>query len=117
MLEQGRHGDARPLLREALAATSAVGDGVEAAWILHVMAVEAAQEGRPIRAARLEGSAAAIDHELGSQLEPADASFVERNLAAARSQTDDGAFESALREGAVFSLAEAVEYALGSSTD
>jgi tetratricopeptide (TPR) repeat protein len=68
--------------------------------------------GQPVRAAQLLGAAETLLKAIHSQLDRADRTESERNLAYVRAQLDEAAFTAAWMEGQAMTLEQAVAYAL-----
>jgi predicted ATPase/DNA-binding SARP family transcriptional activator/DNA-binding CsgD family transcriptional regulator len=81
------------------------------AFILHVSALAASAQGRPLRSARLWGAAETLLEALGTNLSPVGRYHYMSYIAAARAQTEETAWEDAQAEGSQMSPAEAVAYA------
>ena len=67
---------------------------------------------QPARAARLFGAVESLLNTTRGQLEPIEQAEYDRNLAVARAQLDEATFAVAWAEGRMFSLEQAVAYAL-----
>jgi DNA-binding NarL/FixJ family response regulator len=80
------------------------------------MAEVAVSGALPSRATRLFGAAASLREEIGAPRPPAFRAYCERDLATARRQLDEAAFEKARTEGRAMGLQAAIEYALEQPT-
>jgi len=109
---QGDTRRARTLFREGLQASEEVGHRYGIAWLLANAAEVAVAEGEPLRAARLFSAAEALFAIIGTHLAPAERADFDRDLATARAQIDEPAWQSAWAEGEAMSLEEAIGYAL-----
>ncbi len=109
------HGRARELFGERLKLSAGVGEESNVAYCLQGMAAVAAAEGEVARAARLWGAAEALLEkiEVGAYVYAPDRSLYQSQVAAARSQLDEAAFEAAWSEGRSMTPEQAVAYALG----
>jgi predicted ATPase/DNA-binding SARP family transcriptional activator/DNA-binding CsgD family transcriptional regulator len=81
--------------------------------LLQLFAAAAAELGDPVRAARLCGASQALHEAIGARLSDGERAYFEPHLAAARSQIDNAAWNTAWAEGRAMTLEQAVEYALG----
>ena len=111
------HERARDLFEEGLKLSVELGNEADVAHCLEGLAPVAAAEGRIVRAARLWGAAEALLEKLeaGVYTYVPDRSLQQSQVAAARSQLDEEAFEEAWREGRTMPFEQAVEYALDRS--
>jgi hypothetical protein len=73
----------------------------------------AGAQGQPERAARIFGAAESLREAIGSVFDPADLVDYDRNIADAREQVSELAWERALREGTAMTLEQAIAHALG----
>jgi DNA-binding NarL/FixJ family response regulator len=96
------------LYAESLALLQAVGNRHVIADCLEGMAAVAHARGRPARAARLYGGAAALREEIGAPAVPAYRAIHEANVAAIRSALGDTAFAVAHEAGRAQTLDEAI---------
>jgi predicted ATPase/DNA-binding SARP family transcriptional activator len=113
VLRQRDYAAARPLLQESLAAMWQLENKIGVVEALEGLAGVAAQTEQPARAARLFGAAEALRVAVGAPLSPADRTFIEPDLIAARSQLDAAVFDDAWAAGATLNLDQLVSYALG----
>ena len=115
-LQRGEHERAAALFGDDLHLSQRLGDKAGAAFCLLGLAGAAALGGRPARAARLWGALETLREAVGIVVTdmPLVRSWYdyEGRLAAARTQLDEVAWESAWAEGRAMSLERAVEYAL-----
>jgi DNA-binding CsgD family transcriptional regulator len=103
---------ARALHTESLELRREVGDKPAASESLGALACVAKAQGEGKRAARLFGAAQMLREAIGMQQDPSDRLLQEPYLAAAHSQLDETAWETAWAEGRVMGHEEALEYAL-----
>jgi non-specific serine/threonine protein kinase len=109
---QGDDGEAGGRLREWLAAARVAGWVLGAADCLEWLASVEASTGRPSRAARLFGAAAALRDQTGYARQPADRPVYERDVATTRAALGRAAFAAAWAEGQAMPTERAVAYAL-----
>jgi predicted ATPase/DNA-binding XRE family transcriptional regulator len=107
---QGNQGRAAQLLRDGLALAWSIGDRRRAAFCLEGLAATWAH--RPLDAARLLGTAAALREALGAPLPPAEQAGYERTFTAARAGADPAAFAAAWGIGQTTPIEQAIEQAL-----
>ncbi len=102
------------MLEEGLPLARRTKDKLGSAYYLLGLGGVAAEQGLPVRAARLWGAAEAMREVIGITLSYFDLahSGYEARLAAARSQLDEAAWEAAWAEGRAMSTEQAIEYAL-----
>ncbi len=108
----GNYERATLLLVESLAILREVGDKQVAAMFLASLAGVAVFVGQPKKAARLFSASAAQLEEIASIMDMADQRDYDLNLAAARAQLDEAAWQAAWAEGRAMSMEQAIEYAL-----
>ena len=112
-LERKQPGQARTWLAQAIAEAEDIGFGSGLTDCLNGQAGIALQEGEPLRAARLYGTAEGLAIRFGSPThEPVLRSFNERYLAALRLELDPAALQKAWQEGRRMSTPEALAYVL-----
>ncbi|HEX6736765.1 MAG TPA: tetratricopeptide repeat protein, partial [Vicinamibacteria bacterium] len=111
-LERGDYAVARDHLAEALAIWRQLGIKTLIAESLARLAMVAGAQGHAARAARLFGAAQALYGAAGGGVSPVERGTYERQLAAARTQLDEGAWSAAWAEGRAMPLEQAVAYAL-----
>ncbi len=99
--------------RESLDRCAAMGHQPHGAGALEGLAAVALNEGDPVRAARLLGTAEATRTRLGTPREPAWASFCARTTTAARAVLGDEAFTAAHTAGSASDFAAAATEVLG----
>ena len=97
------------LIKESLKFHREEGTKLGIAECLAALAGIAASEGHAARAARLFGATDALLERIKVPLTPADRAEYDRDLAAARSQLDERAWERVYSEGRATSIEEAVE--------
>lgn len=98
----------RAILAEAVALAAGVGEGEVALIALNELATLAALEGRPARAARLLGAAAAGHERSGQPVMISVRPFIARAEAAARAALGEAAFLAAWAAGAILTTDEAL---------
>jgi DNA-binding CsgD family transcriptional regulator/tetratricopeptide (TPR) repeat protein len=108
------HERARELYGEGLKVSAELGNESDVAHCLEGLASIAASEGTIARAARLWGAAEALLEEIeaGVHTYVPDRSLHRRQVAAARSQLSEEAFEEAWGDGRTMTSKQAIEYAL-----
>jgi predicted ATPase/DNA-binding SARP family transcriptional activator/DNA-binding CsgD family transcriptional regulator len=107
------HKEAANFLREGLTLGRELRlENVGLAQCLEASAALAGTKAKGARAAKLYGAADALRDAIGAPLAPVDRSDYEHNLAAARSQLDEAAWETVWVEGQAMTIEEAVEFAL-----
>ncbi len=111
-IRRGNYERATLLLAESLAIFREVGDKQVIAMCLASLAGVAGFVGQPEKAARLFSATAAQLEEISSTLDTADQRDYDLNLAAARAQLDEAAWQAAWAEGRAMSMEQAIEYAL-----
>jgi non-specific serine/threonine protein kinase len=111
-LHQNDWGHAVRLAQEGLTLLRGLGDTWGIPDCLGVLAGAAGAMQHPARAARLFGAIEALLNVTGGQLEPSVRAECDRYLVVARAQLDEAAFAAAWAEGRIFSLEQAVAYAL-----
>jgi non-specific serine/threonine protein kinase len=103
---------AERLAKEGLVLLRGLGDTWGIPDCLGVLAGAAAAMQQPARAARLFGTIESLLNMTGGQLEPSVRAEYDHNLAVARAQIDEEPFATAWAEGRIFSLEQAIVYAL-----
>jgi predicted ATPase/DNA-binding SARP family transcriptional activator len=103
---------AATLSRESLLAHQEVGNRVGIGLKLVGLAGIASAQAQPIRAARLFSAAEAVFAYIGSHVQPNARGLYDRDLAVARAQLDEPAWQSAWAEGQAMSLDDAIALAL-----
>ena len=114
-LEQRDLALARGCLTESLALWRERGERQGIVQCLEGLAAAASGEGQPEglrRAARLWGAAAAARQAVGLHMPPLDRTAYDRQVAAARAQCDEAAWETAWAEGQAMPLEQAITDAL-----
>jgi predicted ATPase len=111
-LDQGDLAAAGAWMREGLVVRRAEGDALGILYSLAALANLAAAEGRPARAVRLAGAAAALSTATGAVLQPTERRSGERWLALARAVLHPAAAAAAWAEGQAMPVEQAVAYAL-----
>jgi predicted ATPase/DNA-binding CsgD family transcriptional regulator len=108
------HERAKDLFEEGLKLSAELGNEADVAHCLEGLASIAGAEGSIARAARLWGAEEALLEKIEAAVYTyvSDRSLHQSQVAAARSQLDEGAFKAAWAEGRAMSLEQAVEYAL-----
>jgi predicted ATPase/DNA-binding SARP family transcriptional activator/DNA-binding CsgD family transcriptional regulator len=99
-------------LKKGLTLLRDMGDKEWMAFCLEAFAGLAGAKTQGARATRLHGAAEALREEVGVPLPPADRPDYDHSVAAARSQLDEAAWETAWAEGKAMGLEKAIEYAL-----
>ena len=115
--EQGDLAAARACSREALLIRQGMGDKADSPNTLEGFAALAVAEGRPVRALRLAGAAAAARRAVGRAQSTVDRDVVERRLARARRALTPEEAASAWREGEAMPLEDALADALDGAQD
>jgi len=110
---EGDLAQAAELLSESLALYREQGHQRGISGVLLMLGEVAGDAGEPARAARLWGTAQLLREMTGLELPPAGQADYDRNVAAAKAQLDEVAFDRAWEEGRAMTVEEAVEYALG----
>jgi predicted ATPase/DNA-binding CsgD family transcriptional regulator len=110
---EGDHERARDLFEEGLTLSAELGNEADVAHCLEGLASIAGAEGSIARAARLWGAEEALLEKIEAAVYTyvPDRSLHQSQLAAARSQLDEEAFEAAWEEGRTMSPEQAIEYA------
>jgi len=116
-LLRGDDEQARDLLKESLALSGELGDGLNAAESLDGLACTAAARGEAGRAARLFGAAEALREAMGIPLPSAARALREPYTRAARSRLDEVEWTRRWEEGRAMSQEEAVALALKDERD
>ncbi len=111
-LDQGDHAAAGAWMREGLAVRRAEGDALGVLYSLAALASLAAADGRPERALRLAGAAAALATATGMALQPTERRSSEHWLALARAALHPADAVAAWAEGEEMPVEQAVAYAL-----
>lgn len=104
---------AKALYQEGLRTLQCLGFQRGMARLLEGLACCAIDEGRPARALKTAGTAAALRHALGTPLPPAEAAELQGALEAARRALPGAESGRAWREGWLLSPDEAIDYASG----
>jgi predicted ATPase/DNA-binding SARP family transcriptional activator/DNA-binding CsgD family transcriptional regulator len=114
-LKRGNLQRGTEVLEEGLSLARRTKDKLGSAYYFLGLGGVAAEQGQPIRAARLWGAAEALREVIGLPLSYFDLahSGYEARLAAVRAQLDETAWEAAWSEGRAMSPEQAIEYALG----
>jgi predicted ATPase/class 3 adenylate cyclase len=113
----GDHALARTRYAEALAVEAELGYGSGVAAALERLAGLDAVGGRPARALRLAGAAAALRTTAGGWRSPRDQAQLEQRVAAAREALGETAAAAASAEGQAMDIKAAVAYALSEPAD
>lgn len=108
---EGDYEQARRLFTESLLIGNDLGSRHTASLGLCGLAGVAARQGQSRRAARLFGAAEALLRSVAGGLDPVDRAAFEDNLAAARAQLDDEAWEKLWAEGQEMTFDQAIAYA------
>jgi non-specific serine/threonine protein kinase len=103
---------ARALYAESMQLRLELGDKLGALETLVGLACVAEARGEGERAAKLFGACQVLREVMGAPPEPGESALQEPYLAAARSQLDEAAWETAWKEGKAMGLEEAIAYAL-----
>jgi predicted ATPase len=111
-LEQARLEESNRLFRESLSLSRELGSRQFSVETLPGLAAVAAAGGETARAARLAGSADALERLVGRPPTPLVTGVHERYLDAARGASDRADWERAWAEGGAMGLDEAIDYAL-----
>jgi len=111
-LVRGDHAEADTLAAATMQTARRLGIGHYTISCLPIMGASAALQGRLLRAVRLWGAEDSLRAAMGIPRMPAEISFYEPYVEAARAQLDEAAWESAWQEGRAMSMEEAIEYAL-----
>ena len=111
-LSTGDHEQATSLFTDSLVLQKELGNKAGIAECLAGCAAVAGVGGQPARAARLFGATHALREAIGAGLWPGERIECERNLASARAQLDNDAWDKAWAEGRAMPLEQAVAYAL-----
>ena len=111
---QGELARAAVHLQESLSLAWEIDDQPCTTSALDALATVASGQGETARAARLWAAASASRQAQALSISPAEQERIDRAVAAARPALEPGAFGEAWDEGASFTLAQAVAYALGS---
>ncbi len=111
---RGEYGKASSLIIEGLKMHQEKGNRQGIAECLAALGGVMTAEGHIDRAARLFGAADALLERIKVPLTPADRTQYDGDLAAARSQADERAWQAGWVEGRAMSLEQAVEYAMAS---
>jgi len=103
-------------------AGSLCAEGLELSWQLkmkqltaahlHILAALAGLQGRPVRSARLWGSAEALREALGTVLSPVERYVYGPHISAARARVDEAAWEAAWAEGRAMKIEVIANYTL-----
>jgi hypothetical protein len=109
---RGDHSLARELYRESIQAGRAVQFRLVCALCLEGLAMLAADEGQPGRAARLYGAADGLREATGTPVEAADRAAHERAAAVSRAALGEEVFAAAWAEGRALPLDDAIALAL-----
>ena len=106
------------MLEEGAQISGELGDRLGTPYFAEGLAKLSAMRSRPVRAARLWGTAEALREQIGVSLSKFDRanSDYERDLALVRSALDEATFEAAWAEGRAMSFEQAVGYLLGKPT-
>lgn len=112
LLDEGDAAAAHPVLEESLAINRELNDRAAIAYLIEDFAALAATEGRPERALRLAGAAAAAHDELGAPLPVAERARFDRLVAPAWQALGEPLAMAAWGQGRALTLEQAVEYAL-----
>jgi non-specific serine/threonine protein kinase/serine/threonine-protein kinase PknK len=112
-LSLGDHQRVRTLCKDGLELSLRLQTMRFVATHLHPLAALAGEEGQPVRSARLWGAAEVLLENIGAVLMPAERSYFEPYLAAARTRLgDEASWEEAWSEGRAMTPEKAIEYAL-----
>lgn len=110
MIEQGDYSSALSLLEESMMTAREIGDSWGIILTLESFASLAAATGNFGRTARLWGAAEALRERLGSPLPPNDRSRHKRDLAAARVQLKEAAYQAERAAGRALNRDQAIAY-------
>lgn len=110
---QGNDARALTLCRESLVLSRKLGDKSYIAFCLMALAGVIQSTGRATRATRLFGAAEILLQSLDAVLDPGGSLEYDSDLAAARTQLGEEAFEEARAEGREMTLEQAVVEAMG----
>ncbi|HEX6270937.1 MAG TPA: hypothetical protein VFZ43_11920, partial [Anaerolineales bacterium] len=102
-------------LGESLRVRREIGDIGGSAWCLERLAEVALAQGKPEKAVRLLGAAAALRVSIGSVVDPADEREYQSRLISLRMELGNERFAAAWDKGRAMSLEQAVAYALEDS--
>jgi predicted ATPase/class 3 adenylate cyclase len=111
-LAQGDPDHARELFIEALNLHRAQKNRLGISECLAGLAGVAGAERQPQRAARLFGASAALREAPGVPMWPAERADYDRNLALARAQLDDAAWQAAWEQGQTMTMEQAIAFAV-----
>jgi non-specific serine/threonine protein kinase len=112
-LSLGDHQRVRTLCKDGLELSLRLQTMRFVATHLHPLAALAGEEGQPVRSARLWGAAEVLLENIGAVLMPAERSYFEPYLAAARTRLgNEASWEEAWSEGRAMTPEKAIEYAL-----
>ncbi|HLO33261.1 MAG TPA: tetratricopeptide repeat protein, partial [Anaerolineales bacterium] len=103
--------------RESLAVAVEIGEKRCIAYCLEGFAKTALQSGNAARTAHLLGSAEALRQAIGAPLIQAEQEELDQDLTNVRKQLGEKTFESLFAEGQVFTMEQAVDYALKEGQD
>jgi predicted ATPase/DNA-binding CsgD family transcriptional regulator/Tfp pilus assembly protein PilF len=112
VLAQGNYPRAQLMYEQSLTISRGLGNKRGIMMVLEAFASLAVARGRFESAVRLFGAIEALLAETGGELEPHYRADFDRNLAAARAQLDEAAFQRAWAAGRAMSMDQAIEYAL-----
>jgi predicted ATPase len=110
--DEGNRDSAQTRYRESIEIFRELGYRRGIARLLEDFACAAATDGKPERALRLAGAAAALRETLGARLPPDEQPKLERVLAQARAAVPPAAAQQAWTEGATMPLESAIDYGL-----
>jgi predicted ATPase/class 3 adenylate cyclase len=113
-VDDGRLGEALPMLKESNRLHRELGDPVQTALDVFRFAALLAAKRRPTTAARVFSSSDALCDEMGFDLRSWDPEFVEGTLTTIRAQLDEAAFAQVWEEGRAMTADQAVALALNS---
>ena len=109
---RGRSPDAELALHEALRLNAELGARERSAEVLELLALTSLENGQTERAARLLGSAAALQPDVSTPGREVELAVAAETAMRVRRAIGPAEFEAALGEGGAMSLDEAVDYAL-----
>ena len=112
VLDEGKFGDARPLLDESLTLNLALGDQTAIAYLIEDYAGLAAAESQPEKALRLAGFADALRASIGAPLPPSEQARVDRMIAPARAALSESTITTEWETGRAMELEQAIQLAL-----
>ncbi len=109
---QGDYASARAFYTEAVPISRDIDDRETIAYLIAEFAALSTAQGEAKRAAILFGAEEALREAIHVVPVPVERAEIDRNIAAARAQLDEAAFNAAWEEGRGMTMEEAIEYAL-----